>query len=310
MELIRGLHNLRDHHRGCVATIGCFDGVHRGHQEVLAGLRKQADLLGLPSVVITFEPHPREFFSPDSAPPRLTRFGEKMRLLEAEGIDRVLCLSFNDRLRQLSAEQFIDELLLKGIAVRHFVVGDDFRFGCDRRGDYALLLEAGQRHGFTVAQTETFQLDGERVSSSIIRKALLANDLTAAARLLGRRYRVTGRVQHGQKMGRKLGSPTANVRMHKYPCPMHGVYAVRADVRSAQYPGVCNVGIRPTLNGVRPVLEVHLLDYSGELYGEVLSVDFLHPIRAERRFENLEALKVQIQLDIAAARDWFGATNF
>lgn len=310
MELIRGLHNLRDHHRGCVATIGCFDGVHRGHQEVLAGLRKQAGLLGLPSVVITFEPHPREFFNPDSAPPRLTRFGEKMRLLEAEGIDRVLCLSFNDRLRKLSAEQFIDELLLKGIAVRHFVVGDDFRFGCDRRGDYALLLEAGQRHGFTVAQTETFQLDGERVSSSIIRKALLANDLTAAARLLGRRYRVTGRVQHGQKMGRKLGSPTANVRMHKYPCPMQGVYAVQADVRSAQYPGVCNVGIRPTLNGVRPVLEVHLLDYSGELYGEVLSVDFLHPIRAERRFENLEALKVQIQLDIAAARDWFGATNF
>ncbi len=310
MELIRGLHNLRDHHRGCVATIGNFDGVHRGHQSVLVGVRKQAEALGLPSVAIIFEPQPREFFNPDSAPPRLTRFGEKIRLLESEGVDRVLCLSFNERLRNLSAEQFIDELLLQGIAVRHFVVGDDFRFGCDRRGDYSLLVEAGIKHGFTVAETETFEIDGERVSSSRIREVLLNNDLTLAARLLGRRYRVTGRVQHGQKVGRELGAPTANVRMHKYASPMRGVYAVRGHVRSAQYEGVCNVGIRPTLNGIQPVLEVHLLDYSGDLYGELLSVEFLHPLRKERRFESLDALKEQIARDISAARNWFDAANF
>ena len=309
MELIRGLHNLRERHRGCVATIGNFDGVHRGHQQVLSGVRRKAQELGVPSVVIIFEPQPREFFAPDAAPPRLTRFGEKIRLLEAEGVDRVLCLSFNERLRALSAEQFIESLLLEGLGVKHFVVGDDFRFGCDRRGDYALLKAAGERHGFTVAETETLILEDERVSSSRIREALGANNLMLASRLLGRRYRVTGRVQHGQKIGRELGAPTANVRMHKYACPLKGVYAVRGHLRSAQFNGVCNVGSRPTVNGVRPVLEVHLLDFKGDLYGELLSVEFLHPMRPEKRFEGLDALREQIAKDISAARTWFASAN-
>ena len=309
MELIRGLHNLRERHRGCVATIGNFDGVHRGHQQVLSGVRRKAQELGVPSVVIIFEPQPREFFAPDAAPPRLTRFGEKIRLLEAEGVDRVLCLSFNERLRALSAEQFIESLLLEGLGVKHFVVGDDFRFGCDRRGDYALLKAAGERHGFSVAETETLILEDERVSSSRIREALAANNLMLASRLLGRRYRVTGRVQHGQKIGRELGAPTANVRMHKYACPLKGVYAVRGHLRSAQFNGVCNVGSRPTLNGVRPVLEVHLLDFKGDLYGELLSVEFLHPMRPEKRFDGLDALREQIAKDISAARTWFASAN-
>ena len=309
MELIRGLHNLRERHRGCVATIGNFDGVHRGHQQVLTGVRRKAQELGVPSVVIIFEPQPREFFAPDAAPPRLTRFGEKIRLLEAEGVDRVLCLSFNERLRALSAEQFIESLLLEGLGVKHFVVGDDFRFGCDRRGDYALLKAAGERHGFTVAETETLILEDERVSSSRIREALGANNLMLASRLLGRRYRVTGRVQHGQKIGRELGAPTANVRMHKYACPLKGVYAVRGHLRSAQFNGVCNVGSRPTVNGVRPVLEVHLLDFKGDLYGELLSVEFLHPMRPEKRFDGLDALREQIAKDISAARTWFASAN-
>jgi riboflavin kinase/FMN adenylyltransferase len=309
MELIRGLHNLRERHRGCVATIGNFDGVHRGHQQVLAGVRRKAQELGVPSVVIIFEPQPREFFAPDAAPPRLTRFGEKIRLLEAEGVDRVLCLSFNERLRALSAEQFIESLLLEGLGVKHFVVGDDFRFGCDRRGDYALLKAAGERHGFSVAETETLILEDERVSSSRIREALAANNLMFASRLLGRRYRVTGRVQHGQKIGRELGAPTANVRMHKYACPLKGVYAVRGHLRSAQFNGVCNVGSRPTVNGVRPVLEVHLLDFKGDLYGELLSVEFLHPMRPEKRFDGLDALREQIAKDISAARTWFASAN-
>ena len=309
MELIRGLHNLRERHRGCVATIGNFDGVHRGHQQVLSGVRRKAQELGVPSVVIIFEPQPREFFAPDAAPPRLTRFGEKIRLLEAEGVDRVLCLSFNERLRALSAEQFIESLLLEGLGVKHFVVGDDFRFGCDRRGDYALLKAAGERHGFSVAETETLILEDERVSSSRIREALAANNLMLASRLLGRRYRVTGRVQHGQKIGRELGAPTANVRMHKYACPLKGVYAVRGHLRSAQFNGVCNVGSRPTVNGVRPVLEVHLLDFKGDLYGELLSVEFLHPMRPEKRFDGLDALREQIAKDISAARTWFASAN-
>jgi riboflavin kinase/FMN adenylyltransferase len=309
MELIRGLHNLRERHRGCVATIGNFDGVHRGHQQVLSGVSRKAQELGVPSVVIIFEPQPREFFAPDAAPPRLTRFGEKIRLLEAEGVDRVLCLSFNERLRALSAEQFIESLLLEGLGVKHFVVGDDFRFGCDRRGDYALLKAAGERHGFTVAETETLILEDERVSSSRIREALGANNLMLASRLLGRRYRVTGRVQHGQKIGRELGAPTANVRMHKYACPLKGVYAVRGHLRNAQFNGVCNVGSRPTVNGVRPVLEVHLLDFKGDLYGELLSVEFLHPMRPEKRFDGLDALRDQIAKDISAARTWFASAN-
>jgi len=306
MELIRGLHNLRDRHRGCVATIGNFDGVHLGHRKVLAQVKAKAAELGLPSVAIIFEPQPREFFGGDAVPPRLTRFDEKVRLLAAEGVDRVLCLTFNARLRQMCATDFIDELLLKGLAVRHFVVGDDFRFGCDRRGDFTMLTEAGKRHGFSVEHTATFAIDDERVSSTRVRQALVQNDFDLAARLLGWRYAVTGRVMHGQKLGRQLGVPTANVRMHKYACPLRGVFAVHAHFDGRRLPGVCNVGMRPTVNGRQPVLEVHLLDYSGEeIYGRLMRVEFLHFIREERAFDGLDALKTQIEADIEHVRAWF-----
>jgi riboflavin kinase/FMN adenylyltransferase len=306
MELIRGLHNLRDQHRGCVATIGNFDGVHLGHRQVLAQVKAKAAELGLPSVVIIFEPQPREFFAGNQAPPRLTRFDEKVRLLQAEQIDRVLCLTFNRRLQSMSAEAFIDELLLKGLAVEHFVVGDDFRFGCDRAGDYHMLCAAGATHGFTVANTDTYLLDGERVSSTRVRDALQRNDFALAERLLGRSYVVTGRVQHGQKLGRQLGVPTANIRMHRFPCPLRGVYAVQVAWPDGQVAnGVCNVGPRPTVNGIQPVLEVHLLDYQGHLYGQLLSVNFLQFLRAERKFDGLEQLKQQIFADIEQARAFF-----
>ncbi|MGD9859002.1 MAG: bifunctional riboflavin kinase/FAD synthetase [Marinobacterium sp.] len=306
MELIRGLHNLRDRHRGCVATIGNFDGVHLGHRKVLAQVKAKAAALGLPSVVIIFEPQPREFFGGDSVPPRLTRFDEKVRLLAAEGVDRVVCLSFNARLRQMSAEAFINELLLKGLAVEHFVVGDDFRFGCDRRGDYHMLCEAGERHGFTVEGTHTFTLLGERVSSTRVRNALMRNDFELAEQLLGWRYAVTGRVMHGQKLGRQLGVPTANVRMHRYPCPLRGVFAAWAHFDGQCLPAVCNVGLRPTVHGRLPVLEAHLLDYTGaELYGSLMRVEFLHFIRPEQAFDGLDALKTQIEADIEHVRAWF-----
>ncbi|WP_432696822.1 bifunctional riboflavin kinase/FAD synthetase [Marinobacterium sp. YM272] len=305
MELIRGLHNLRERHLGCVATIGNFDGVHLGHQAVLNQLHSKAEAMGLPSVVIIFEPQPREYFAPDgSAPPRLTRFGEKVRFLEFAGVERVLCLTFNTRLRSMSADEFVQQLLIERLNIRHLVVGDDFRFGCDRRGDFALLERAGESFGFSVEETATCLLDGERISSTRVRSALQAHDFDLGARLLGRRYRVVGRVMHGQKLGRELGSPTANVRMHRFPCPLRGVYVVDGLVNGQRYPGVCNVGMRPTVHGRQPVLEVHLLDFSGNLYGELMQVEFRHFLRAERRFDGLDALKTQIQTDIEAARSW------
>ncbi|MBY4678229.1 bifunctional riboflavin kinase/FAD synthetase [Marinobacterium arenosum] len=306
MELIRGLHNLRDKHRGCVATIGNFDGVHLGHRRVLDQVKQKGQELGLPTVAITFEPQPQEFFSGNAAPRRLTRFDEKVRLLTKEGIDRVLCLSFNERLRNMTADQFIERLLLHGLAVKHFVVGDDFRFGCDRSGDYNMLATAGSKHGFTVAHTATFQVDGDRVSSTRIRNLLAASDLAGAAALLGRPYAICGRVVVGQQLGRQLGVPTANVRMHRYPSPLSGVYAVLAtlaDGRTVQ--GVANIGMRPTVNGSRPVLEAHLFDLNENLYGSLLKVEFQRLLRHERRFDGLDALKQQIHADIDEARAFF-----
>ena len=309
MELIRGLHNLRERHQGCVATIGNFDGVHLGHQVVLRQVKSRAQALGLPSVVIIFEPQPREFFAPEGAPARLSRFGEKVRLLQAQGVDRVLCLMFNTRLRTMSADQFIRELLVEKLNVSHFVVGDDFRFGCDRRGDYQLLQQAGERFGFEVEETATYELDGARVSSTRVRAALNGQDFALAARLLGRPYRVVGRVMHGQKLGRQLGAPTANVRMHRFACPLRGVYVVDAILGQRRCPGVCNVGMRPTVQGRQPVLEVHLLDFNGDLYGELMQVEFLHFLREERRFDGLDALKAQIRADIDAGRQWLAAVS-
>ena len=307
MELIRGLHNLRDRHQGCVATIGNFDGVHLGHQAVLRQVQAKARELELPAVAIIFEPQPREFFTPDNAPPRLTRFDEKVRLLSATGIDRVLCLMFNARLRSMSADQFIDQLLRERLDIQHLVVGDDFRFGCDRRGDYALLRAAGERYGFAVEETATYEVDGERVSSTRVREVLQRHDFALAERLLGRPYRVTGRVMHGQKLGRQLGTPTANVRMHRFACPLRGVYVVEVLVNGLYYKGVCNVGVRPTVHGRLPVLEVHLLDFKGDLYGALMQVQFLEFLRDERRFDGLDALKTQIKADIDAARAWLAS---
>lgn len=305
MELIRGLHNLRDKHRGCVATIGNFDGVHLGHCQVLKQVKQKALELALPAVVITFEPQPREFFAGSNAPPRLTRFSEKYRLLQSQGIDRHLCLTFNERLRAMTAEQFVDELLLRGLAVEHFVVGDDFRFGCDRSGDYNMLRAAGEKHGFTVVNTQTYQMQGDRISSSRVRTLLENNDLDAAEQLLGRVYTVTGRVLHGQKLGRQLGVPTANIRMHRFPCPLRGVYAVEVCGELGRIQGVCNVGVRPTVCGQQPVLEVHLFDFDKEIYGQLLTVEFKQFIRAEQKFDGLDELKKQIFADIEKAKAYF-----
>lgn len=308
MELIRGLHNLRERHRGCIATIGNFDGVHRGHQAILDQLRDRAAALGLPVTVVVFEPQPREFFAGDQAPPRLTRLRDKARLLAAHGAERIVCLPFNEALRSLTAREFIDRVLVDGLGVRHLVVGDDFRFGCDRVGDFTLLTQAGDERGFGVEHTRTFLLDGERVSSSRVRTLLASGNFAQAARLLGRPYRLAGRVVADQQLGRTIGVPTANLPLLSGPMALRGVYAVIAWLADGRvFPGVANIGWRPTVGTHRPVLEVHLFDFEGDLYGQQLRVMPCARLRGELTFAGLEPLKRQIQADQGRARAYFHA---
>lgn len=306
MELIRGLHNLRAEHHGCVATIGNFDGVHLGHQAVLGELADKGAQLGLPTVVITFEPQPREYFSPETSPPRLTRFREKMKVLQRFSVDRVLCLPFNRRLASLTAQQFVQKVLLDGLGVRFLVIGDDFRFGADRQGDFDMLKQVGKEHGFDVVSMHTFALMKQRVSSTRIREALGDGDMELAEQLLGRPYRMCGRVVHGDKRGRSIGFPTANIRMHRIHAPVDGVYAVEMfGIEGEPVRGVANIGKRPTVDGTRALLEVHLFDFSGDIYNRHVQVDFLHRIREERKFESFDALKLQIEKDREAALAFF-----
>ncbi|MGQ4879116.1 bifunctional riboflavin kinase/FAD synthetase [Billgrantia sp. LNSP4103-1] len=309
MEVIRGLHNLRDEHRGCVATIGNFDGVHRGHQAILDQCREQASKLRLPVTVVVFEPQPREFFAGDQAPPRLTRLREKVRLLGESGVDYVLCLPFNDRLRSLTAVEFIDLVLVEGLGVRHLVVGDDFRFGCDRSGDFNLLAREGEqrgREGFSVEHTRTFSLDDERVSSTRVRTLLASGNFAQAARMLGRPYRLNGRVVADQKLGRTIGVPTANLPLPRLPLALRGVYAVVTELPDGQrFTGVANIGWRPTVGSDRPVLEVHLFDFDGDLYGQRLTVFPCARLRGEVKFDDFTALTQQIAADQARARRYF-----
>lgn len=304
MELIRGLHNLRQQHRGCVATIGNFDGVHLGHANVLQQVVERAKALNLPSVAIIFEPQPREFFQGEQAPPRLTRFRDKLELLAEHNIDRVVCLHFNQHLRSLTAEAFVDQLLLNGLDVKYFVVGDDFRFGCDRAGDFELLQQKGQACGFVVESTATFAVEDDRVSSTRVRQALSQHDFELAHRLLGRTFSISGKVMHGRKLGRQIGVPTANISLKNKPVPFQGVCVVKATWQERDYFGVANIGNRPTVNGEAPLLEVHLFDFNESIYGQRLQVRFLAHIRAEKKFSGLEELEAQIKDDMAQARAW------
>jgi riboflavin kinase/FMN adenylyltransferase len=305
MELIRGYYNLRPEHRGCAATIGNFDGVHVGHQAIFQVLRDRAHELGAPSVAIVFEPQPAEYFAPDSAPARLTRLREKLSALDQAGVDWVQCLRFDRSLAALSPNAFIRHVLVDGLGVRYLAVGDDFRFGAGRRGDFSTLRDAGRRHGFTVEDTPTVRLNGERVSSTRIREALAAGELDHARGLLGRPYSICGRVVQGQRLGRTLGFPTANIALRRRTSPLQGVFAVTVQGAGlADAPGVANIGRRPTVGGDRLQLEVNLLAFQGDLYGRYLEVRFHQRIRPERRFDSLDALRAQIERDAAAARAW------
>ena len=306
MELIRGLHNLQPQHRGCAATIGSFDGVHLGHQAVLAQLVAQGRERRLPVTLVTFEPQPREYFTPHAAPPRLTRFREKLEVLRDCQIDRVLCLRFNTRLAELTADEFIRQILLDGLAVKYLVIGDDFHFGKQRGGNFSLLEQAGKVHGFPVVKMQTIDVGNHRVSSTRIRAALQKGDLGCAEALLGRPFWMSGRVAHGDKRGRTIGFPTANIFLHRAKVPVDGVFAVEVSgIDRAPIAGVANVGTRPTVGGTRALLEVHLFDFDRDIYGRHVQVSFLKKLRAERKYESFELLKRQIQLDAEQARAFF-----
>lgn len=307
MEVIRGLHNLRPRHRDCIITIGNFDGVHKGHQVILRHIREKARELGLPSLLICFEPQPEEYFDPVNAPARLTRLREKLLLLQEHGLDRVLCLKFNDRTRNMSARDFVN-LLVDDLGVKYLVVGDDWKFGYDRTGDFAMLQQAGLEHGFAVTKRNTLTFADLRVSSTRIRECLAEGNFVLAEQLLDHPYSIMGKVVYGRQLGKQLGFPTANIQLHRYRAPIeYGVYAVEVHGLDKLYRGVANCGVRPSVNGdtPTPILEVHLFDFSGEIYGKGVKVIFRHKIRAEKKFENLEELKAGITSAIESARQFF-----
>jgi riboflavin kinase / FMN adenylyltransferase len=293
-----------------VLTIGNFDGVHQGHRALLRRLTEKARQVALPATVLSFEPHPREFFAPDQAPARLSSLREKLTLLEECGVDQFYVCRFNQKFADLTATSFIEQVLVRGLSVRHILIGDDFRFGRARMGDFSLLQQAGEQHRFTVEAMDTLSVDDIRASSSAVRRALAAGDLVLATRLLGRPYAIAGKVMHGQKLGRTLGFPTANLALKHKTLPFSGVFAVTVSgIGPENILGAASLGVRPTVaDGLKPVLEVHLLDFDGDIYGRHVSVNFLHKLRDEEKYTSLELLTAQIERDVAAVRDFFRST--
>jgi riboflavin kinase/FMN adenylyltransferase len=309
-KIIRGFHNLPSNPTGCVATIGNFDGVHLGHQAVLSQLALKGDMLNLPAVVITFEPQPNEFFAPEKAPARLSRFREKVESLRSYSIQQLCLLRFNRKLAQMSAQEFIQQLLIDGLNVKYLVVGDDFKFGHGRQGDFALLQQVGRKAGFQVVNMHTFAIDQDRVSSTRIRDALEAGDLLTAAKCLGHPYRMSGRVAHGDKRGREFGFPTANIHLHRCKVPLSGVFAVQLfGINGEPVDGVANIGTRPTVGGHKVILEVHLFDFNRDIYGEHVQIVFFHKLRDEQKFANFDQLISQIKQDCIDAKRFFSKTN-
>jgi riboflavin kinase/FMN adenylyltransferase len=292
-----------------VVTIGVFDGLHSGHEAILRRAKAEADAAGKRSLVFTFEPTPKEFFSPTNPPPRLTRFRERFERLDALGIDELFCPSFG-AIRELRAGAFIDSLLVERLGVIHVIVGDDFRFGAERGGTVADLLEAGRRRGFRVTQVPPVFWQGRRVSSTAIREALRVGDMRTARGMLGRDYSMSGRVVRGLGLGRKLGFPTANVNLKRLQAPVDGIFAARVSgLGPRPLDGVASIGTRPTVGGGKALLEVLIFDFDRDIYGEYITVHFIERLREERHFGDLPALQRQMHLDVAAARAALGARS-
>jgi riboflavin kinase/FMN adenylyltransferase len=308
MQFVRGIHNLKPEHRNCAVTIGNFDGVHQGHQALLRLLAGKAKAKKIPACLMSFDPLPHEYFAQDKPAPRLTsareRYTSIAELDESIRPDLLLILRFNDALAQLTAEEFVSHVLVDALAAKAVVIGDDFRFGKGRSGDFDFLKSAGDRYGFEVLSLSTHSVDNMRVSSTGIRQALLDNRLSDAERMLGRPYRICGRIAHGDKRGRTIGFPTANIRLNRPAIPLSGVYTVTlCSQELGDVAGIANIGRRPTVGGVRDQLEVHLFDFEQDIYGMNVCVSFHHKIRDEKKFDSFEMLKQQIQLDCVRARE-------
>lgn len=302
LEVIRGWHNIRPEHHGCVATIGNFDGVHLGHRALIGQLAALGLERAVPTTLVTFEPQPLEFLAGENAPPRLTRLREKLTALRTLPVDRIALLRFDARLCAMPPVEFVESYLVGGLGVRVVVAGDDFRFGYRGEGNFDLLVRLGERHGFDVVRRETCRVRDARVSSSWIRDALANDELEIASELLGRPYAVSGRVAHGDRRGRTIGFPTLNIPIRRYRSALRGVYAVKvAGLGGRELDAVANLGTRPTVDGRLVVLEVHVFDWSGDAYGRNVDVGFVEKIRDERKFDSFDALKTQIGRDSARA---------
>ena len=310
MHLIRGLAHLKPLKEGCVLSIGNFDGVHTGHRKVIEKLAEQGKAMGLPVVIMMFEPQPLEFFLGENAPTRLMRLREKIIQFQELPVDKVLVVKFNQAFADFQADAFITDVLVKKLNVKQLVVGDDFHFGKARCGNFAMLKDKGLLFGFKVEDTLSFYIEEHRVSSSLIRDALGSGDLTQAAILLGRDYSVCGRVAHGNKRGRTIGFPTANILMFRKKTPITGVFAVTmTGIDGKEIQGIANVGTRPTVDGgTKVILETHLFDFNKEIYGQYVEVHFKQKIRDEIRFQSLDGLIAQIKKDIVIVKQIFNAT--
>ena len=310
MKIFRGIPRPVDR-APCALAIGNFDGVHRGHRELLSSVVEAARARGLVPAVMTFEPHPREFFTPDKAPARVANLRDKLQGLTATGIEHVYLQHFNRHFASIPAENFIDDMLVMGCRMKWLLVGDDFRFGARRAGDIGLLRARAAVGGYVVEQLPTVADRGERVSSSAVRAALSVGDLARASHLLGHQYSITGRVLHGAKRGRTIGFPTLNLRItHKRPAA-HGIYAVRVHgITDQPWPGVASVGLRPTVDDSgRWLLEVHLFDFAAQIYGKLVRVEFLKKLRDEEKYDTLDELTAAIRNDAAQARALFNGAS-
>lgn len=303
MSVFKEFSSFKAEYDACVATIGKYDGLHLGHQHVVESLRAIAKARNLPSVVILSEPHPEEYFAGDKAPPRLSRFQDKVDFLLSNGVDAIYKMTFDKALCELSALDFIQQFLVDGLHVSTLIVGDDFRFGHKRSGDFSLLQEKGLDLGFEVLREEPCLVEGQRISSTLVRQALMQGDFEAVRNYLGRNYVITGKVEEGKKLGRELGIPTANLMLESSKLPLHGIFSVKVQHGDCTLLGVASVGYNPTVENIDiPKLEVFLFDFDEDIYGETLHVEFVQKLRDEKKFDNLDALKTQMEKDIEEAR--------
>ncbi|WMY96080.1 MAG: bifunctional riboflavin kinase/FAD synthetase [Arsenophonus sp.] len=310
MKFIRGIYNIQKNHYGCVLTIGNFDSVHKGHQVLLKYLKEEGNFRKLPTMVMIFEPQPLEFFCGRNSPVRLTPLRDKIKYLFEYGVDYLLCIKFNHKFSALTPKTFILEFLVKKLGVKFLAIGDDFRFGKDRKGDFQDLLTAGKKYGFKVTNTKSFCIKGQRISSTAVRKALLSDNFALAEHLMAHPYRLSGRVIHGRQLGSKIGFPTANLQLKSLIIPVKGVYIAEVyGISKKPFKAVTNIGTRPTVNGIKQQIEVHLIDIHKNIYGFHIDLVLRKKIREEKRFNCINELRKQIGNDIIVAKNFFDFLN-